>query len=108
MKLFSCLNVVGGDNLSMASVLIKGVVPSLSFLYPRHSICLRANIHFSIEMARFSSLKFFRTCRNVFLCTSFGPLVTISMSSRYAYMFLQFVSVRSIAFWNSAGKSVRP
>ena len=33
LKLFNCLNVLGGDSLSMASVFrIRGIVPSLSIL----------------------------------------------------------------------------
>ena len=56
IKLFNCLNVLGADSFSTVSVFLNnGSVPSQLMLNPSHSICVQANLHFSREIARFSS-----------------------------------------------------
>ena len=77
-------------------------------LNPSHSTCLHANLHLSNEIARFSSSSFFRTDCNFCLCSSNNTFVTFNISSKYAEVFVHFVRVRSIAYRNSAGISVRP
>ena len=85
MKPFNCLKVFGGESFLIASVfIINGVVLSLFIVYPTHSTCLQANLLLSNDMARFSR---FRIVCSFCLCISIDPLVTISMSSKYAYGF---------------------
>ena len=98
----------GQFSLLLQFFLVSGVVPSLLMLNPNHSICLQANIHFSSEIARFSSSSLSKTAFSSCWCNSVNPIVTISISSKHAYVFVQFVKIRSMAFWNSAGISVRP
>ena len=81
MKLLSCLKVMGGDNLSIASVFfISGLVPSLLMLKPNHSTCLHANLHLSIEIARFSTSSFASPVYSFWRCVSMVPFVTIRIS----------------------------
>ena len=99
IKLFNCLKVFGAESFSIASVfLMSGVVSLLVTLNPNHSICLQANLHCSSETARFSSFNLSKTAFSFYWCNSVDPLVTISMSFKYAYVFVQFVKVKSIAF----------
>ena len=77
-------------------------------LNPNHSTCLHANLHLFKHIARFLSSSFFRSDCNFCLCSSNDPFVTIDISSKYAEVFVQFVRVRSIAYRNSAGISLRP
>ena len=68
IKLFSCLNAFGGESFSIASIfLINGVVPSLFIVYPSASACLKANLHLSNDMARFSA-SIFPESFVVFVC----------------------------------------
>ena len=108
-KTFYLIKIFGGDNFSIASVFFMiGLISSLLIMYLNYSTCLHANLHLSRDIARFSTSSFVRTVCNFCLCNSSGPFVIINMSSRYAFVFLQLVSDRSISFWNSAGMSVRP
>ena len=61
-KIFNCLKLFGGDSFWIASLfLTRGFDPSLLMLNPNHSNCLQANLHLSIDIARFSLSTFFRT-----------------------------------------------
>ena len=52
MKLLGCLKVFGRESFSIAWLfLFKGVVSSLFIVYPSHSVCLQANLHFFNDMA---------------------------------------------------------
>ena len=59
---------------------------------------LYSNLHLSNDIARFSSSNLRSTISSVILCASIGPSVMINISSRIAYVFLQFVNVRSSLF----------
>ena len=69
IKLFSCLNVFGGDRFSMASVfLIRNFFPSLLTVNPNYSVCLHANLHLSNDIARFFLVQFFSELIATFVC----------------------------------------
>ena len=86
----------------------SGCTPELSILYPNHSISFWAILHFLREIAKFSLSSRCRQLLTSVICSVFVPLDAINMSSRKQKVLDKFMSVLSMAFWNSAGMSVSP
>ena len=74
---------------------------------PNHSTCWQAKLHFGQDMANFFVSKSSSTVSSAAYLLHFFLFLTIKMS-RNANVFLQLDSVRSTAFWSSAGMSVSP
>ena len=108
-KDLSCFSERGCSNLSMASVfVIFGVTPHSESLKPNQFTSVLKNSHFDSFRDKFFSSNFVKTSVINFSCSVYEPFETISISSKKQNVVLALFSVRSIAFWNSAGMSANP